>query len=56
MKKVFVADFETSTESWLTRDNGWARVWYGTCATLKRLITSRAHQYTNLCATSLKRR
>lgn len=27
MKKVFVADFETSTESWLARDNGWARVW-----------------------------
>ena len=27
MKKVFVADFETSTESWLERDNGWARVW-----------------------------
>ena len=27
MKRIYVADFETSTEEWLARDNGCARVW-----------------------------
>lgn len=26
-RRFLVADFETSTESWLDRDNGWTRVW-----------------------------
>lgn len=26
-RRFLVADFETSTEAWLTRDNGWTRVW-----------------------------
>ena len=26
-RRFLVADFETSTEAWLVRDNGWTRVW-----------------------------
>ena len=26
-RRFLVADFETSTEAWLARDNGWTRVW-----------------------------
>ena len=26
-KHIYVADFETSTQAWLERDNGCARVW-----------------------------
>lgn len=26
-RRFLMADFETSTEAWLTRDNGWTRVW-----------------------------
>ena len=26
-EQIFVADFETSTDTWLNRDKGWARVW-----------------------------
>ena len=26
-RRFLVADFETSTEAWLSRDNGWTRVW-----------------------------
>ena len=34
MKKAYVADFETSTEAWLGRDNGCARVWLWDLCTL----------------------
>ena len=26
-RRFLVADFETSTQAWLERDNGWTRVW-----------------------------
>lgn len=48
MKKVFVADFETSTESWLARDNGWARVWlWDVCdvETLNHITGTSIHEF-----------
>lgn len=48
MKKVFVADFETSTESWLARDNGWARVWlWDMCdvETLNHITGTSIHEF-----------
>ena len=31
-----MADFETSTEEWLVKDNGVARVWAGCLATIEK--------------------